>query len=128
MNRRELIEFLAARAHDAYVAGRIADGRTSVPSSHKTGELLRPYDELAEKDKEDDRRTVAAVLAGLADIPVGELLAVLVELRVEARACDPVPGDLAGRAATTALTADQVARAYPHDGGHVVAPGSEPGE
>ena len=101
-----IIDCLAARVHDSYVAAKRAQGATSVPSRYGTGELLRPYNELDERDKEDDRRTVRTVLAGLAQMPLREVLALrrdiadevlLAELADAARVCDPVPEGLVAR-------------------------------
>lgn len=103
-----VIDCLAARVHDSYVAAKRAQGATSVPSRYGTGELLRPYNELDERDKEDDRRTVRTVLGGLAQMPLREVWGLLADLRDEwllaelrnaANACDPPPEDFADRCA-----------------------------
>jgi len=76
-----VVDELAALVHASYVAAKHAQGVTSVPSRHGTGDLMRPYAELPDVDREDDRRTVRTILHGLARMPWVELFDLLLGLR-----------------------------------------------
>ncbi|MDQ7905963.1 hypothetical protein RB614_15730 [Phytohabitans sp. ZYX-F-186] len=76
-HQHRLTEDLADRVHEAWMAAWRALGQTSMRSRHHTGELMIPYADLAEVDKDDDRRLVAAVLAGLAALPEHDVLLLL---------------------------------------------------
>lgn len=100
-----LIDVLAARVHDSYVRDKLAAGVTALPSRRGTGDLMRPFADLDERDKDDDRRTVRTILGGLADLPwmqVCDLLlsfrddaGLLTEVRDACERVDPVPDGLA---------------------------------
>lgn len=112
----EVIERIAPDVHDSWMAGQLAHRRTTTQSRHGTGELMVPYDQLAEVDKDDDRRIVCAVLASMAKLPpmaVMNLLdairadsALLAELRAVFDRVDPPRPDLAERCAEVAARED----------------------
>lgn len=103
----EVIERIAPDVHDSWMAGQLTHGRTTAESRHGTGELMVPYDDLAEVDKDDDRRIVAAVLASMAKLPPMAVMnlmdalraddALLAELRVMFGQVDPPPAGLVDR-------------------------------
>lgn len=74
------IDVLAARVHDSFVQENAAAGVTSLPSRRGTGDLMRPFAELDEADRDDDRRTVRTVLAGLAEMPMVQVLRLLYDI------------------------------------------------
>jgi hypothetical protein len=58
------IEAVAAKVHEAWMEAKSAQGFTSRKS--ETGEeLMAPYEELSEEQKEVDRSTVRAVYAAI---------------------------------------------------------------
>lgn len=60
-----LRETLAERVHDAWAAGRLAEGWRYGPvldEKLRTHPCLIPYEELPESEKEYDRRTAAAAI------------------------------------------------------------------
>jgi hypothetical protein len=112
-----VIDLLAARVHGAYVDDKLASGEVSVLSRHGTGDLLRPYSQLDERDKEDDRRTVCAVLQGLAGMPWVQVCHLLLSLKDDrdllaevgraATVCDPQPAGLGDRCVEAAAREDR---------------------
>jgi hypothetical protein len=114
----EEFEGLCARVHDWWMQASRVHGRHSATSRHDDGsaDLMVPYEELAEIDREDDRRVVWAVLNGLSKLPLhvvnalvvtaptdGELLALI---RQAAQQVDPPPTGLADDCAETAARED----------------------
>ena len=60
-----LTEQIAENVHDVWAAGRLAEGWVYGPKKDdekKTTPLLVPYDELAENEKEYDRKTALETL------------------------------------------------------------------
>lgn len=113
----QIIEDLANLVHESWIAGQRAKGRTSAKSRHEDGspDLMVPYADLAEVDKDDDRRIVCAVLLGLANRPVAQLLGVMHDLRTngdlrarlrELALVDPAPDRLVDRCADLATGED----------------------
>lgn len=110
----ETIEAISPDVHDSWMDGQRTHGRTAAQSRHGTGELMVPYTDLAEVDKDDDRRIVRTVLESLARLPVVDVLRVLYELNgdspIEVRdlvqGCNPPPDDLAGRCSDAAARED----------------------
>lgn len=103
----DAFEGLCSWVHHWWMVASRAHGRDSAPSRHGTGELMRPYEELAEIDREDDRRVVRVVLNGLrkstADVAARlisdapddvELLALIADA---AAVVDPSPAGLVDR-------------------------------
>lgn len=62
----ELLETLAAAAHDVWMDGKIAEGFEYAPETDKANKkhaCLVPYAELSETDKESDRSLVRGIPA-----------------------------------------------------------------
>ncbi|MDQ7904666.1 hypothetical protein RB614_09050 [Phytohabitans sp. ZYX-F-186] len=90
--QRQLTEELADWVHAARMAAWQAVGQTSMRSRHPTAEeQMVPYADLAEADKDDDRRLVAAVLAGLAVLPEHDVLLLLARHRASDAQPAPQP-------------------------------------
>lgn len=113
----QIIEDLANLVHESWMAAQRAKGHTTAKSRHKDGspDLMVPYADLAEVDKDDDRRIVCTVLLGLADRPVAQLLGVMHDLRTndalrarlrELALVDPIPERLVDRCAEFATGED----------------------
>jgi hypothetical protein len=101
-----LIDVLAARVHDAYVREKQAQGVTTLPSRHGTGDLMRPYQHLHPADQADDIRAVLAVLRALARMPLPHVWDLIRSTQAEqlmaavadaAAVCDPPPAGLTDR-------------------------------
>lgn len=64
-----IVEQVAARVHDEWMAAQRRAGRVGAAISRDTGlNLMVPYAELHEADKDLDRTTVRAVLTALAEL------------------------------------------------------------
>lgn len=106
-DRHDAFEGLCARVHDWWMEASRAHGRETAPSRHGTGELMVPYEQLAEIDREDDRRVVHVVLNGLAKLPPDVVKALIVTsptdrellalIKDAATVVDPPPADLVER-------------------------------
>jgi hypothetical protein len=73
--RDELVELLAEKAHDGWVAGNRAAGVTSRHAEWGE-EFMVPYADLSERAKDIDRTAVGFVLDGLSElgVPVDSLV------------------------------------------------------
>lgn len=60
-----LVDQIASDVHDEWMAGQTAAGNTSRTSTLTGAELMVPYAELADADREVDRATVRTVVDGL---------------------------------------------------------------
>jgi hypothetical protein len=76
----ELIELLAAKSHEGYVAGKRASGSTS-RLTESGEEVLVPYDQLSESSKDISRSAARAILEGLVEL--GAQLDTLVKITVD---------------------------------------------
>lgn len=76
----ELIELLAAKSHEGYVAGKRASGCTS-RLTESGEEVLVPYEQLSESSKDISRSAARAILVGLEELgcPVGALVKITVD-------------------------------------------------
>jgi len=61
------VEAVAAKVHEAWMAGKRAQGITTRPAEDGEEQMV-PYEQLSEKAKEADRITVRTVYAALAEL------------------------------------------------------------
>lgn len=79
--RDELVELLASKAHEGWMAAKQADGITSRLSEWGE-EFMVPYPELSERAKDIDRAAVRSVVDGLVALgaPVDTLVVIAPDL------------------------------------------------
>jgi len=78
--RDELVELLAAKSHEGYLAGKRAGGTTS-RLSESGEEVMVPYEQLSESSKDINRAAAGAILDGLAEL--GASVDALVKITVD---------------------------------------------
>jgi hypothetical protein len=78
--RDELVELLAAKSHEGYVAGKRAGGTVS-RLTESGEEVMVPYERLSESSKDINRSAARAIIDGLAELgaPVDALVKITVQ-------------------------------------------------
>lgn len=87
----ELVELLAEKSHEGYMAGKRATGTTS-RRSESGEEVMVPFEDLSESSKDINRAAAASILDGLAElgVPVRSLVKIVEPVNLTERPEDTV--------------------------------------